>query len=244
MKKGTRTALAVAVIVVVALGAPTWRYLYSSKKAMADFTPVDTGAIADGVVAIRDDFVNVWAFEAGDSWILFDAGTDAARLVASLEGMGIKASEVKAIFLTHSDYDHVKAVSRFPNAARYLSVDEAPLVSGKAHRAFVFNNRFDGPYRTLRDGEVTRIGNREIEALVTPGHTPGSTCFLVDGEYLVTGDALGIRDGKIGVFSEFFNMDSGEAARSIGKLFDRPELKAPITILSAHYGVLGDYLAQ
>ncbi len=244
MKKRAKTALAVAVIVAVALGIPTWWYLYSSRKAMADFTPVDTGRIADGIVAIRDDFVNVWAFDANGSWILFDAGTDAARLVDALEGMGIRASEVKAVFLTHSDYDHVAAVSRFPNAVRYLSGEEVPLASGKAHRAFVFNNRFDGQYQTLRDGEVTRIGSREIEALVTPGHTPGSTCYLVDGAYLVTGDALGIRDGRIGVFSDFFNMDSGEAARSIERLFARPELKVPVTILSAHYGILRDYRAR
>ncbi len=241
MKKRAKTAIVVAVIVAVALGVPTWWYLYSSRKAMADFTPVDTGAIADGVVAIRDDFVNVWAFDANGSWILFDAGTDASRLVDALERRGIRASEVKAVFLTHSDYDHVAAVSRFPNAARYLAGDEAPLASGKAHRAFVFNNRFDGPYQTLRDGEVTRIGNREIEALVTPGHTTGSTCYLVDGAYLVTGDTLGIRDGQIGVFSDFFNMDSDEATRSIGKLFGRPELAVPVTILTAHYGILRDH---
>ncbi len=244
MKKRTKTALAVAFIVAVALGIPTWWYLYSSKKAMADFTPMETGAIADGVVAVRDDFVNVWAFRSGDSWILFDAGTDPARLLAALEGAGIRPFDVKTIFLTHSDYDHVAAVSRFPDAICYLSEAEVPLVTGKRHRAVIFNNRLDAHYRTLRDGEVTRVGDREIVSLATPGHTPGSTCYLVDGTYLVTGDALGVRNGKVGIFSEFFNMDTAGQRRSIEALFSRAEMKRPVTILSAHFGVLKDYLAR
>lgn len=38
-------------------------------------------------------------------------------------------------------------------------------------------------------GDVVRVGNVAIELLHTPGHTPGSQCFLVDGR-LVAGDTL------------------------------------------------------
>ncbi|MBY0277623.1 MBL fold metallo-hydrolase [Candidatus Binatia bacterium] len=38
-------------------------------------------------------------------------------------------------------------------------------------------------------GDVTRAGDLEIKFLHTPGHTPGSQCFLVDGN-LVSGDTL------------------------------------------------------
>jgi glyoxylase-like metal-dependent hydrolase (beta-lactamase superfamily II) len=36
---------------------------------------------------------------------------------------------------------------------------------------------------------VHKLGNREIKFLHTPGHTPGSQCFLIDGN-LVSGDTL------------------------------------------------------
>lgn len=244
MTKKAKITIVVIVAAVIALGAPLWWYAFSSKKAMADFRPIATGAIADGVVAIRDDFVNAWAFRAGGSWILFDAGTDAKRLLSSLGEAGIRPGEVKAIFLTHTDYDHVAAVSSFPNAVCYLPEAEVPLITGKLHRRFIFNNRFDAHYRTLRDSEVTRIEGREIVTLVTAGHTPGSACYLVDGAYLVTGDTLAARDGKIGTFSDFFNMDSAEQRRSSAELFGRVELRKPVTILTAHYGALRDYLAQ
>lgn len=38
-------------------------------------------------------------------------------------------------------------------------------------------------------GDTVRVGGIEIELLHTPGHTPGSQCFLVDGR-LVAGDTL------------------------------------------------------
>ncbi len=38
-------------------------------------------------------------------------------------------------------------------------------------------------------GDIVRVGDVEIELIHTPGHTPGSQCFLVDGR-LVAGDTL------------------------------------------------------
>jgi hydroxyacylglutathione hydrolase len=38
-------------------------------------------------------------------------------------------------------------------------------------------------------GDIVRVGSIEIELIHTPGHTPGSQCFLVDGR-LVAGDTL------------------------------------------------------
>jgi glyoxylase-like metal-dependent hydrolase (beta-lactamase superfamily II) len=39
-------------------------------------------------------------------------------------------------------------------------------------------------------GDVVQVGAVRIELIHTPGHTPGSQCFLVDGRYLVSGDTL------------------------------------------------------
>jgi glyoxylase-like metal-dependent hydrolase (beta-lactamase superfamily II) len=39
-------------------------------------------------------------------------------------------------------------------------------------------------------GDVVRVGDVDIELIHTPGHTPGSQCFFVDGRYLVSGDTL------------------------------------------------------
>jgi glyoxylase-like metal-dependent hydrolase (beta-lactamase superfamily II) len=41
----------------------------------------------------------------------------------------------------------------------------------------------------LQDGNVLEVGTLEIRVIHTPGHTPGSVCFLVNGN-LFTGDTL------------------------------------------------------
>jgi glyoxylase-like metal-dependent hydrolase (beta-lactamase superfamily II) len=41
-------------------------------------------------------------------------------------------------------------------------------------------------------GDVVDVGNVRIELIHTPGHTPGSQCFFVDGRYLVSGDTLSL----------------------------------------------------
>jgi hydroxyacylglutathione hydrolase len=47
----------------------------------------------------------------------------------------------------------------------------------------------DPAEKGLKDGDVLEVGTLKIEVLHTPGHTPGSACFLVDG-HLFTGDTL------------------------------------------------------
>jgi len=41
----------------------------------------------------------------------------------------------------------------------------------------------------LKDGDVLKVGAIEIKVIHTPGHTPGSVCYLVEGN-LFTGDTL------------------------------------------------------
>ena len=45
----------------------------------------------------------------------------------------------------------------------------------------------------LKDNEVLKVGNLKIKVIHTPGHTPGSACFLVNGN-LFTGDTLFVGD--------------------------------------------------
>jgi glyoxylase-like metal-dependent hydrolase (beta-lactamase superfamily II) len=45
-------------------------------------------------------------------------------------------------------------------------------------------------FEPLRDGDVLRVGSARIAALRTPGHTPESTCYLLDDRILFAGDTL------------------------------------------------------
>jgi glyoxylase-like metal-dependent hydrolase (beta-lactamase superfamily II) len=47
-------------------------------------------------------------------------------------------------------------------------------------------------YTLATDGSLYQFstGGPEIKALHTPGHTPGSTCYLIDNQYIITGDTI------------------------------------------------------
>jgi glyoxylase-like metal-dependent hydrolase (beta-lactamase superfamily II) len=42
----------------------------------------------------------------------------------------------------------------------------------------------------LKDGDIVKFGKSHLKVIHTPGHTPGSLCYLVDDKYLLTGDML------------------------------------------------------
>lgn len=90
---------------------------------------------------------------------------------------GIEGANVVAIVQTHGHADHVQALAELKKG---LGVEVW------AHPGDDYPVSVD---RHLDDGDVVAFGAREARVLHTPGHTPGSVCFLVAG-HLVSGDTL------------------------------------------------------
>jgi len=72
----------------------------------------------------------------------------------------------------------------------------------------------------IKNGEILLLGEIEIRAIATPGHTDSHMAYLVNGTHLLTGDALLIRGcGR----TDFQSGDSGTLYDSVvGKLFNLP----------------------
>ncbi|BAK16193.1 Zn-dependent hydrolase, including glyoxylase [Solibacillus silvestris StLB046] len=92
-----------------------------------------------------------------------------------------KGVEIKHVFDTHLHADHISGgrhIAAATGATYYLPPKDAEEV--------VFD------YAPLEDGLKVQLGASEIEvgALYSPGHTIGSTSFVIDGKYLLTGDIL------------------------------------------------------
>ena len=97
----------------------------------------------------------------------------------SLHLISERGYDVKAILLTHSHGDHWADYSLVKNAL------EAPVMAHPDERG-VLGDRIDAP---LAHGQELEVGPFIVTALHTPGHTPGSTCF-VTGKHLLSGDTL------------------------------------------------------
>ncbi|MDF9748160.1 MBL fold metallo-hydrolase [Natrinema salsiterrestre] len=96
-------------------------------------------------------------------------------------------------------------------------------------------------YEPLSDGDVIEVGDIEIEALHTPGHTSEMMNYLVDSEFLLTGDTLFV--DSVGRTELQFGED--DASRGAELLYDSLhetilDLPVDTTILPGHLTVTSD----
>ena len=74
----------------------------------------------------------------------------------------------------------------------------------------------------------------DVKILHTPGHNPGSSCYIIGNDYLLTGDNLIVKDGVYTHFADAFNMNTEQETESMKRLPDPDHFKY---ILTAHYGI-------
>jgi glyoxylase-like metal-dependent hydrolase (beta-lactamase superfamily II)/rhodanese-related sulfurtransferase len=90
------------------------------------------------------------------------------------------------------------------------------------------------PYTPLTDGETYSfsLGGPKVRVLFTPGHTPGSTSYIIDERFIVSGDMIFINSvGRPDL--------GGKAEEWAGMLFDSiqmvKKLDHNLQVLPAHY---------
>jgi glyoxylase-like metal-dependent hydrolase (beta-lactamase superfamily II) len=206
------------------------------RKAANATMPSDTKALNDSVWCIRDRFVNAYIFKGKDGYIMFDAGIGIKNFNKQLEKLDIKPKKVSAILLTHTDTDHTGALPLFKNAILYMHRDEEQMINGKTGKTKYAKNKWkSGPYTLLNDYDTLNINGLKIRIVLTPGHTPGSICFIVGNDYLISGDNLIVKDGKYKQYPDKLNKNTSQQIESLKKFPDPSEFKY---ILTAHYGVV------
>jgi hydroxyacylglutathione hydrolase len=155
--------------------------------------------IADNVYEIKSRVVSMFVYTADDAPICFDTGISEDTVSRGFDELGFKPEGVKHVFLTHTDNDHVGGLNLFKNADVYLSIDEEQMINRTTPRfvGFVYNPPLKKTYTLLKDGEVIQAGKTRVQAIATPGHTPGSMSYLVNNSFLYVGDAVALKEGKV-----------------------------------------------
>ncbi len=74
--------------------------------------------------------------------------------------------------------------------ADHLSRAGALAADTGARLCLPATDRVSFEYEPLNDGDTVRVGSSALRVLRTPGHTPESTCYLLDDAALFTGDTL------------------------------------------------------
>jgi len=204
------------------------------------FYPEKTSKISDHFFVAKSIFTSVFIFSHGNDSFCIDAGYGPRSLNKGFDDLGLDPQSIGSVFLTHSDFDHVGGLSLFPRAVVYLNENEEQMVKKITPRflGFIYNRNIPGRTALLCSGQTIHIGPHKIEAIFTPGHTPGHTAYLVDDSYLFTGDSLIIRNGSCRPLFSLINKDHREAAASVEIIKnlsrDSKRLKS---ICTSHFGI-------
>jgi len=161
----------------------------------------------------------------GDEPVLIDCGSTEGypALKAQLASAGYSPGDVTSVFGTHGHWDHVSGMALLCQESKarfYLHAEDVHAVEqGDPGRtaAFVYGQTFppltvDG---LLRDGDTLHLGHLTCTVIHTPGHTPGSVCYLFRTEelsFLIAGDTL------FGGYHPAFASDLGVWGLSLDRL--------------------------
>lgn len=138
---------------------------------------------------------NCWLLCDEDSGMaaVIDPGADASVIEKALAEQNATLS---MILLTHGHFDHISAVDALRDATGaplLLHDKDAPMLTDAVANASAgFINKaqtYRSADRFLKGGDALRLGENTIAVRHTPGHTPGSVCFVI-GRDLFTGDTL------------------------------------------------------
>jgi glyoxylase-like metal-dependent hydrolase (beta-lactamase superfamily II) len=126
------------------------------------------------VVGPMDNNVYVLRCRETGEAVLLDAANEHDKLLDLCRRLG-----VREVLETHGHWDHIQAVPELRDAGYevHVTAEDADMLPS-----------YD---QILEDESVVEVGRLRLRTIHTPGHTPGSMCFRVEGStVLFSGDTL------------------------------------------------------
>jgi glyoxylase-like metal-dependent hydrolase (beta-lactamase superfamily II) len=193
-----------------------------------------------------------YVVETSDGLVLIDTGLRADLVKREMLALKLDWRRVRAIFLTHVHGDHSGGAQelRAATGAKIYAGrgDAAVLRAGRPREAYfsTFYMPVETPRSTTVDVELEGeqaipIGDARFTALASPGHTPGSVCYLLERggqRVLFSGDVIwSLSDEKypLGTYSTYLSPRyRGDAAAFLTTLRRLRAMPAPALVLPGH----------
>lgn len=126
------------------------------------------------VVGPMDNNVYVVRCKSTGDAVLVDAANEHERLLELCTELG-----VRRVLETHGHWDHIQAVPALRDAGYDVAVTAADAEMLPSYD------------QILEDDTLLEVGRLRLRTILTPGHTPGSMCFAIEGSpVLLSGDTL------------------------------------------------------
>jgi glyoxylase-like metal-dependent hydrolase (beta-lactamase superfamily II) len=141
---------------------------------------------------VEDNGVRFFILEGTEKALMIDSGMNTPDARKLAETVTAKPLE---LLNTHADRDHISGNAAFDRFYMAPAEEENYREAGGT-----------GTVIPVHDGEVLDLGDRPLEIIEIPGHTPGSIAVLdMNRRVLFSGDS--VQDGKIFMFGKFRNLE-------------------------------------
>ena len=139
---------------------------------------------------------NCYLIEDNGEALIVDPSASASAILRALREDGCTPV---GILLTHGHFDHIMSVDTLraaePDLKVYIHEADAPMLTDPDKNGFAFFFGQDRAWKLadilLVDGDEIPVGQSVFTVVHTPGHSPGSSCFLcAEEKVMFTGDTL------------------------------------------------------
>lgn len=175
--------------------------------------------MSDYIINVCGDSSNAtWLIKGDNGNVLYEAGMaySAGKMIENIK-KELNGDPLHAVILSHSHYDHVAGLPfvrmEWPNAVVYGSEYAAKILEKSSVRETMKRLSSDAakgagmelpPYedslikidRTVKEGDIIRLGDTKIRVFETPGHTKCSVSYLVNDDVLMASETIGVFKGE------------------------------------------------
>ena len=249
-ERGSRVLAAIGVLTLVACGFLIGRETPESTGRASLTLKKRPMQLLDGVYMLGSLTPSVaYVIDTSEGLVLIDTGieTNCTALLQQVKYLQLDPARIKKVLLTHAHGDHVLGamyLARLTGAEIYGGQGDVDVLRIGGPREAMFST-YDmpdvEPHPTdidvsLSGGETIELGDTRIEVIATPGHTPGSLCFLLEREnhrILFTGDTISTITGDLGTYGTYLpprfrsNADDYLASLKTLRGMDAPDVLLP-----------------
>ncbi len=126
--------------------------------------------------------------------ILIDCSSSDDSYVNEIKQLGVN---LKKILLTHGHFDHILGCNRFSEEFGcdiYVSEPDLEQIAHAPQMTMMLGGieipKVESVKNIVKEGDIFKIGDIELKAISTPGHTKGGMCYLTNDGRLFSGDTL------------------------------------------------------
>jgi metallo-beta-lactamase class B len=153
--------------------------------------PVEPFRIIGNVYYVGATEITSFLITTPKGHILIDSGyaETVPQIQKNVAKLGFKLTDIKYLLNTQAHYDHAAGLAelkRLTKAKMIASVLDKKALEEGAKYDFAGGDKYAfEPVkvdRTIRDGEEISLGGLKLKAILTPGHTPGATMWLMNAK--------------------------------------------------------------